>query len=92
MIEWSWHSILISSLSACVSNLGNFLEFCNWSSLSAERFKFIGGFICVADVCRVVRRSTIGDEWFNGWSRFPDDSSNESSELSDKAVCGFDKR
>ncbi len=83
IIEWSWHSTLISSWSACVSNFGNFLwGFCKCSSLSSKRFKFV--VFIVDDVCLVVRRSTIGD----GCSRLVEESNKASSELSDKTDCG----
>jgi len=79
IIEWSWLSTLSSSLSACVNNFGYFLGlFCECSSFSFKRFKF------VLDVCRVVRRSAIGDSW----SRLFDESNKASSEPSDKTDWG----
>ena len=80
--EISWHS----TLSACVSNFGSFLEFCKCSSLSDDRLWFMVVFDI--DDCRVVRRSTIGDVCVIGWSRLVDESNKASSDPSDNVDCG----
>lgn len=88
MIDWSWHSILTSSVSTCVSSLGYFLELWYSSSLSNGRFRFTGGL--ADDTWRVVRRSEIGDDRFVVvCSTVVPDSNGESSELSDSVDWGF---
>lgn len=87
MTEWSWYSTLTSSLSACVSNFGYFLELCKCSSLSIERFKLTVDIVFDADICLVVRRRTIGD-CVVGCSRLADESNKASSDPSDKVDGG----
>ena len=88
MIEWPWCSVFTLFSNVHENNLGYFLDFCNWSSLSIRRFRFF--LLFDADNCgSACSGGFVNNRLIDDCSRLLAESCRESGERSDTVDWEF---